>query len=55
MVDLNKILEIATKIIELEGKIEKEIRKEKDAKKRKKLREAFKNRDADSIRKLLFE
>ena len=53
MVDLNKILEIATKIIELEGK--KEIRKEKDAKKRKKLREAFKNRDADSIRKLLFE
>lgn len=54
-VDLNKILEMANKVLVLEEKIEKEIKKETNARKRKKYRKALKKHNSADIRKLLFK
>lgn len=52
---LAKVLEVLTKLIELEEFIEHEIAKEKNARRRKKIRKACKKRDAAAMRKLLFD
>ena len=53
--DINKLIELITKLVDLEKKIEIEIKKESDAKKRKKLQDALRRRDLDAVRKLLFD
>jgi hypothetical protein len=53
-VSLAGILGVLEKIIELEGKVEEAIKNEKDKKRRKAIADAFKKRDCDSLRKLLF-
>jgi hypothetical protein len=52
---LKEIAFMLEKIIELEGKVEEAIKSEKDKSKRKKLQKAFKDRDPDALRKLLFD
>jgi hypothetical protein len=54
-VSLSDILNMLQKIIDLEGKVEEAIKSEKDKSKRKKLSKAFKDRDPDALRKLLFD
>jgi len=54
MTDLQKILKLVDKLIDLEGTIEKEIKKEKSASWRKKLREAVRGRDTSAIRDMWF-
>lgn len=53
--DINKILELVSKVIDLEQKIETEIRTENDAKKRKKVRKAVKKRDSAALRDVWFK
>jgi hypothetical protein len=52
---LKEIAFMLEKIIEFEGKVEEAIKSEKDKSKRKKLAKAFKDRDPDALRKLLFD
>ena len=54
-VDINKILGMVEKVLDLEKKISTEIRKEKDASKRKKLLAAVKNHDSAALRNLWFK
>jgi len=54
-ISLKEILDTLNKIIDLEGKIEEAIKSEKDKSKREKLAKAFKDRDPDALRKLLFD
>lgn len=53
--DIQKILELVSKVIKLEEKIEEEIKKEKDLAKRKKLMAILKKRDSAAFRNLLFK
>jgi hypothetical protein len=50
-----EILDMLKKIMDLEAKVEEAIKSEKDKSKRKKLSKAFKDRDPDALRKLLFD
>jgi lipid II:glycine glycyltransferase (peptidoglycan interpeptide bridge formation enzyme) len=54
-VSLSDILNMLQKIIDLEGKVEEAIKSEKDKKRRKAIAKAFKDRDCDALRKLLFD
>ncbi len=55
MSDLSTILKLLDKLVELEGLIETKINQVSDVKKRKAVREAFKKRDSNALRKLLFD
>ena len=54
-VDIAAIIKILEKIIALEGKVEDAIDSETDKKKRKKIEKAFKDRDCDALRDLLWD
>jgi len=54
MTDFKKILKLVDKLVDLEGTIEKEIKKEASASWRKKLREAVRHRDTSRIRDMWF-
>jgi len=52
---LKEIVYLIEQIINFEGKVEEAIKSEKDKSKREKLAKAFKDRDPDALRKLLFD
>jgi hypothetical protein len=52
--DLKEILSLVAKVIELESKIETAIASEKDKNRREKIAKAFKDRNLDALRELLF-
>ena len=52
--DINKIIELVGKVVDLEKKIETAIASEKDARRRERLLKACKERDIDAIREILF-
>lgn len=53
--ELQEILKLVDKVIDLEAKIEEAVKAERDAKKRKKIREAVAARDRDKLHDLLFD
>lgn len=53
-VNLEQLMKLFGKLLMIEKKIRNEIAKERDAKKRKKLNMAYKKRDLETIRDLLF-
>ena len=52
--DINKILELVGKVVELEKKIETAVASEKDARRRERLLKACQERNVDAIREILF-
>ena len=54
-IKVEEILGLLDKIIQLEGLIETELKRVSDVKKRKAIRDAIKNRDADALRRVLFD
>ena len=54
MGDIQKILKLLDKLVDLEETIENEIKKEKDAKRRDNFRKGVRRRDTKFIRDMLF-
>lgn len=54
-IPLKEILGLIEKVIDLEGKIETAIQSEKDINRREKIAKAFRDRDLDALRALLFD
>ena len=52
--DINKILELVGKVVELEKKIETAVASETDARRRERLLTACQERNVDAIREILF-
>lgn len=54
-INLGEILKLLDKLTDLEKKVEEALANEADKKRRKKLLDAFKKRDLDALRDLLFD
>ena len=54
MSDIQKILRLLDKLVDLEETIENDIKKERDAKRRDNLRKGIRRRDVSLIRDMLF-
>ena len=55
MSDIQKILRLIDKLVDLEETIENEIKKERDAKRRDNFRKGVRRRDVSIIRDMLFD